>query len=144
MKNNKSTIKQSLIQVKKTLILQDIEDIKIKKSKNQTLTKNTTIKKEGEYKALRTAYKNVINVITNILDNIEDEQTNGKVNVIGTTRILENRNKNKIKGYVCLVCVPCFLLWPVRILLSINADAASLNLSFSPICQDVRRRSHLL
>ena len=88
MKNNKSTIKQSLIQVKKTLILQDIEETKIKKSKNQTLTKNTTIKKEGEYKVLRTAYKNVINVITNILDNIEDEQTNAKVNVIGTTRIL--------------------------------------------------------
>ena len=97
MKNKKNSLKQSLIQVKKTLILQDIEDIKTKKAKNEILTENTSIKKAGEYKVLRSAYKNVINVITNILDNIEDEQINGKANVIGTTRILENRNKNKIK-----------------------------------------------
>ena len=36
MKNKKSSLKQSLIQVKKTLILQDMEETKIKKAKNQT------------------------------------------------------------------------------------------------------------
>ena len=46
-----------------------------------------------EDKTLKNAYKNVIRVITNILDNIEEEKTNGKINYL---------NKSK-KGKITLI-----------------------------------------
>ena len=48
-------------------------------------------------KILWKTYKNVINVITNLLDNIENEKENSKVNAIGTQRIMEKNSKSKIK-----------------------------------------------
>ena len=101
MKRNKNNLKQTLIQVSNKLILQDIEDAKNKKNKNKYLNTKETFIKDKDEKILRNAYKNVINVINNFLDNIEDEKTNGKVNVFGTHRIIENitknTNSNKIK-----------------------------------------------
>ena len=100
MKSNKNVLKQSIIQVQKTLILQDIEDDKKKKknSKNKMFIKKCSSKKERDEKALRNAYKKVITVITNLLDNIEDEKTNGKVNAIGTQRIIDKNSKSTIKN----------------------------------------------
>ena len=46
---------------------------------------------------MRKAYKNVITVITNILGNIKDEKTNGKINIIGTNRLMEDKNIIKMK-----------------------------------------------
>ena len=98
MRSNKNSLKQSIIQVRNTLILQDIEeDLKNKKSKNSNFNKNYTVKKTKEDKMLRNAYKNVINVITNILDNIEDEKANGKITALGTHRLTENKTKVKNK-----------------------------------------------
>ena len=98
MRNNKNNLKQSIIQVRNTLIMKDIEDvIKNKKPKMSNFDKNYTIKKNKEDRILRNAYKNVISVITNILDNIEDEKTNGKINAFGTYRVMENKNKTKMK-----------------------------------------------
>ena len=96
MKKNKNSLKQSLIQVKNSLIIKDLEDSKNKKTQNQYLYKKESLKKDREDKILRNAYKNVINVITNFLDNIEDEKTNGKINIFGTHRIIENKTKNNI------------------------------------------------
>ena len=98
MKSNKNALKQSLIQVQKTLILQDIEDDKKKNSKNKMFIKKSSSKNERDEKVLRNAYKNVITVITNLLDNIEDEKTNGKVNALGTQRIIDKNLKTTIKN----------------------------------------------
>ena len=97
MKTNNNVLKQSLIHVQKELILQDIQDDKNRNSNNKFLYKNQTSKRNKDEKILRKAYKNVINVITNLLDNIEDEQVNGKINAIGTQRIMEKNIKPKIK-----------------------------------------------
>ena len=95
MRSHKNSLKQSLIQVRNTLILQEIDELKKKKTHNNFLNKKITIKKEKEDIALRNAYKNIINVITNILDNIEDVKENGKVNMLATQRKIENKNKRK-------------------------------------------------
>ena len=98
MRSHKNSLKQSIIQVRNTLIQQDEEeDLKNKKSKNSNFNKNYTIKKSKEDKMIRNAYKNVINVITNILDNIEDEKANGKISALGTQRPIENKTKVKNK-----------------------------------------------
>ena len=97
MKTNNNVLKQSLIHVQKELILQDIQDDKNRNSNNKFLYKNQTSKRNKDEKILRKAYKNVINVITNLLDNIENEKENSKVNAIGTQRIMEKNSKSKIK-----------------------------------------------
>ena len=97
MKSHKNSLKQSTIQVRNTLVLQDIEAEKKKKSQNIKLIKKEPSKNEREDKILRNAYKNVIDVISNLLENINDEKKDGKLKVIGTHRIIESKNKNKIK-----------------------------------------------
>jgi len=103
MKNHKNSLKQSIIQVRNTIIMKEIDELKNKRNSNAILKNKNTLKKEREEKALRNAYKNVINVITNLLDNIEDEKTNGKVNYIGSHRKIDrikNKNKKPIKKLV--------------------------------------------
>jgi len=103
MRNNKNSLKQSIIQVRNTIIMKEIDELKNRKNSNAILKNKITLKKEREEKVLRNAYKNVINVITNLLDNIEDEKTNGKVNYIGTHRKIDkvkNKNKRPIKKLV--------------------------------------------
>ena len=83
--------------------MKEIDELKNRKNSNAILKNKITLKKEREEKVLRNAYKNVINVITNLLDNIEDEKTNGKVNYIGTHRKIDkvkNKNKRPIKKLV--------------------------------------------
>ena len=103
MRSHKNSLKQSIIQVRNTIIMQEIDELKNRKNNNANSNNKITSKKEKEEKALRNAYKNVINVITNLLDNIEDEKTNGKVNYIGSYRKIEkikNKNKRPIKKIV--------------------------------------------
>lgn len=103
MRNNKNSLKQSIIQARNTIIMKEIDELKNRKNSNAILKNKITLKKEREEKVLRNAYKNVINVITNLLDNIEDEKTNGKVNYIGTHRKIDkvkNKNKRPIKKLV--------------------------------------------
>ena len=103
MRNKKNSLKQSIIQVRNTIIMKEIDELKNRKNSNAILKNKITLKKEREEKVLRNAYKNVINVITNLLDNIEDEKTNGKVNFIGTHRKIDkvkNKNKRPIKKLV--------------------------------------------
>ena len=103
MKNHKNSLKQSIIQVRNTIIMKEIDELKNKRNSNAILKNKNTLKKEREEKALRNAYKNVINVITNLLDNIEDEKTNGKVNYIGSHRKIDrikNKSKKPIKKLV--------------------------------------------
>ena len=100
MRNSKNILKQSIIQVRNNLNQQDLEEeVKEKKEKNNNneFTKLFTTKKTKEDKLLINAYKNVITVLTNILDNIEDEKANGKVNMFGTHRMIDNKNKPKNK-----------------------------------------------
>ena len=103
MRSHKNRIQQSIIQVRNTIIMQEIDELKNRKNNNANSNNKITSKKEKEEKALRNAYKNVINVITNLLDNIEDEKTNGKVNYIGSYRKIDkikNKNKRPIKKIV--------------------------------------------
>lgn len=58
----------------KHIIGKSQKDLKIHKKKSEEI-------KEGNNKKLSIAYKNVIKVISNLLDNIEDEITNGKSNL---------------------------------------------------------------
>ena len=76
---NDGGVKRSIIYTKNILITQEIDRIKEKKSTKNLLNYNETIK-DREEKILTNAYKNIINVITNLLDNIEDEKNNGKSN----------------------------------------------------------------
>ena len=93
MKTHKNSLKQSIIQVRNTIIMKEIDELKNKRNSNAILKNKNTLKKEREEKVLRNAYKNVINVITNLLDNIEDEKTNGKVNYIGSYRKIDRISK---------------------------------------------------
>ena len=103
MRSNKNSLKQSIIQVRNTIIMQEIDELKNRKNSNAISKNKISSKIEKEEKVLRNAYKNVINVITNLLDNIEDEKTNGKVNYIGSYRKIDkikNKNKRPIKKLV--------------------------------------------
>ena len=98
MKSNKNILKHSIIQIRNNLNQKDIEkNLTNKKTKNNDLDKDFIMKNKKEEKILRNAYKKVITVITNILDNIEEAKANGKINALGTHRIMENKNKIKIK-----------------------------------------------
>ena len=105
MRNSKNILKQSLIQVRNTLIQQDLEEeLKSKRNNNNDeYIKHFTKKKTKEDIMLRNAYKNVITVITNIYNNIEDEKVNGKMNMLGTHRISDSKrpkNKRPIKKLI--------------------------------------------
>lgn len=89
IKNERKSLQLSIIKVRKTLNNQEGEKAKKRKSTKTNYQKEDTFKKDREDKMLSNAYKNVLNVITNLLDNIEDEKTNGKANMLVTHR----RNK---------------------------------------------------
>ena len=82
IKNERKSLQLSIIKVRKTLNNQEGEKAKKRKSTKTNYQKEHTFKKEREDKMLSNAYKNVLNVITNLLDNIEDEKTNGKANML--------------------------------------------------------------
>lgn len=99
MRNNGNiAIKKSLIHVRNSLISQKLENINQKSSKS--ITKKETSKREREDKVLNNAYKNVIDVLNNLLDNIEDEKTNGKANNLGSHRKIQTVNKKPVKKLV--------------------------------------------
>ena len=95
-KNERKSLQLSIINVRKTLNTQDSEKSKKRKSIKTNYKKKDTDKKDREDKLLSNAYKNVLNVLTNLLDNIEDEKMNGKTNMLGTHR----RNQSLIKNYL--------------------------------------------
>jgi len=61
MKTHKNSLKQSIIQVRNTIIMKEIDELKNKRNSNAILKNKNTLKKEREEKVLRNAYKNVIN-----------------------------------------------------------------------------------
>ena len=61
MKTHKNSLKQSIIQVRNTIIMKEIDELKNKRNSNAILNNKNTLKKEREEKVLRNAYKNVIN-----------------------------------------------------------------------------------
>ena len=84
---------------------------KKKKAKKKALNASSVIDQDvipngfGEDNTLSKAYKNVINVITNILGKIEEQKINGKTNILNinsnTQRIRENKflKKNTKKNF---------------------------------------------
>ena len=93
--NGNNAIKRSLIHVRNSLNIQELEKINQKSPK--IITKKDSLKKEREDKVLNNAYKNVINVLNNLLDNIEDEKINGKANNLSSHRKIQNISKRPIK-----------------------------------------------
>ena len=100
MKNDRKSLQLSIIKVRKSLNLQEGDKAKKRKSTKINYRKKDSIKKDREYKLLSNAYKNVLNVITNLLDNIEDEKTNGKTNMLFTHRRNKTVSKNTAKKRV--------------------------------------------
>jgi hypothetical protein len=90
-----NNLKQSIIHTKNLLINQDIEQTENKKSTEMIFYNKEATKNNKEEKILRNAYKNVINVISNLLNNIEDEKINGKLNFQ-----TKNVNKKPIKKII--------------------------------------------
>ena len=94
IKNERKSLQLSIIKVRKTLNNQEGEKAKKRKSTKTNYQKEDTFKKDREDKMLSNAYKNVLNVITNLLDNIEDEKTNGKANMLVTHRRNKTMSRN--------------------------------------------------
>ena len=99
-KNENNTLKKSLIYVRNSLNIQEME--KINQKSSRSFNEKNTSKKEREDKVLNNAYKNVINVLNNLLENIEDEKINGKVNNLGSHRKIQCVDKKPVKKLVSL------------------------------------------
>jgi hypothetical protein len=87
-KNNKS-FKILPIKPQRTFSNNDIDNNKKKQSQKIVKVKQ---EEEGQDELISNAYKNVINVIHNLLDNINEEKTNGKPNL---QYINEDKKKRK-------------------------------------------------
>ena len=94
MKDERKSLKLSIIKVRKTINNQECEKSKKRKSTKTNYQKKNSIKKDREDNLLSNAYKDVLNVITNLLDNIEDEKTNGKTNMLVSHRRNKTISKN--------------------------------------------------
>ncbi len=87
MKKHSEPLKISAIKSQRTVSSNERENHKKQQSHKTINVKHTkkldskNEEKEGKDELISNAYKNVINVIANLLDNINEEKTNGKSNL---------------------------------------------------------------
>ena len=97
MKRHRRSLQFSINKLKSNLNTKEKDKKKYRNSIQNLYSKKNIEKKDKEDNILSKAYKNVLNVITNLLDNIEDEKSNGKMNSLGTYRRNQNFNKKPVK-----------------------------------------------
>ena len=117
MKKHSEPLKISAIKSQRTVSSNERENHKKQQSHKTINVKHTkkldskNEEKEGKDELISNAYKNVINVIANLLDNINEEKTNGKSNLQYINEIQKKR-KRPVKKLISYT--------PQTIILSLN------------------------
>ena len=100
MRRKSLSFKESFLRPRNAKILKENEKLRYKQSKNSInqdkIDKEKEIIRENRKEMQSNAYKNIITVISNILDNIEEQKINGKSNLLYVQESSRNKKKPQI------------------------------------------------
>jgi hypothetical protein len=98
MRRKSLSFKESFLKPRNTKILKENEKLRYKQSKNSINPDKIEkeIIRENRKEMQSNAYKNIITVISNILDNIEEQKINGKSNLLYVHESSRNKKKPQI------------------------------------------------